>query len=61
MVAKKEQFRNKPKETVIRARVDNEIVEKLDFCADQKNTTRSGIIRLGIEKVYDELQNKKQS
>lgn len=58
MVAPKEQFKDKPKETVIRARVDSDTVEKLDFCTEKLNTTRSSIIRMGIERVYDGLQGK---
>ncbi|MDP4099117.1 ribbon-helix-helix protein, CopG family [Paenibacillus sp. P96] len=45
-----------PKSEKIEIRVDREIMSKLDASAKKLNTTRSGIVRRGIEKVYDELQ-----
>lgn len=47
---------DKPKGKTIEIRVDQEMMSKLDACAEQLNTTRSDIVRKGIEKVYDELQ-----
>lgn len=58
MVAKKEQLKNKPKESVIRSRVDDETVDRLDYCTEKLETTRSSVIRMGIEKVYNELREK---
>lgn len=45
-----------PKSDLIRVRVDQEILSKLDACTEKLQTTRSDIIRKGIEKVFDELQ-----
>ncbi|MDF2923801.1 MAG: CopG family transcriptional regulator [Paenibacillaceae bacterium] len=45
-----------PKGKKIEIRVDQEMLDKLDACAEQLSTTRSEIVRKGIEKVYDELQ-----
>ncbi|MNW42912.1 hypothetical protein D3C74_200970 [compost metagenome] len=45
-----------PKSELIRVRADQAILNKLDACTEKLNTTRSDIIRKGIEKVYDELQ-----
>lgn len=47
---------DKPKGKTIEIRVDQEIMSKLDTSAEKLNTTRSDIVRRGIEKVYDELQ-----
>lgn len=45
-----------PKSELIRVRADQEILSKLDACTEKLQTTRSDVIRKGIEKVYDELQ-----
>ncbi|MFB5676640.1 ribbon-helix-helix domain-containing protein [Paenibacillus terreus] len=45
-----------PKSEKIEIRVNQEIMSKLDAAARKLNTTRSDIVRKGIEKVYDELQ-----
>jgi predicted transcriptional regulator len=47
---------DKPKGKTIEIRVDQEIMSKLDASAEKLNTTRSDIVRRGIEMVYDELQ-----
>lgn len=39
-----------------RARMTEEDVVKLKYCCEQLGRTESDIIRLGIEKVYQELQ-----
>lgn len=45
-----------PKSKTIEIRVDQDIMNKLDASAEKLNTSRSDIVRKGIEKVYDELQ-----
>lgn len=45
-----------PKDTRIQIRLDKETLEKLDKCAEKKNTTRSGVIREGIDLVNEELK-----
>ncbi len=47
---------DKPKSKTIEIRVDEETMSKLDASAKQLRTTRSAIVRKGIETVYDELQ-----
>ena len=47
---------DKPKSKTIEIRVDQEIMIKLDASAEKLNTTRSDVVRKGIEKVYDDLQ-----
>ncbi|MNW45267.1 Ribbon-helix-helix protein, copG family [compost metagenome] len=47
---------DKPKSKTIEIRVDQETLNKLDASAEKLNTSRSAIVRKGIEQVYDELQ-----
>lgn len=47
-----------PKDIRIQIRLDKEILDKLDECAEVNKTTRSNIIRLGIDLVYAELIKK---
>ncbi|AZS14405.1 ribbon-helix-helix protein, CopG family [Paenibacillus lutimineralis] len=47
---------DKPKSKTIEIRVDQETMSKLDASAEKLNTSRSAIVRKGIEKVYDDLQ-----
>lgn len=41
-----------PKNITIRARVDKETVEKLDYLVEKYNSSRSEVIRQGIEIQY---------
>ncbi|MBD5143290.1 MAG: CopG family transcriptional regulator [Ruminococcus sp.] len=50
--------KDNPKDTRIQVRLDKETLKKLDECAKEKNTTRSEVIREGIDLVNDELQKK---
>lgn len=43
------------KQFVIRARVDENLIKKLDFISEQTKQGRSEIIRQGIETLYHEL------
>lgn len=43
------------KSIVKRARMTPEDVEKLTFCCEKLGKTESEVLRLGVEKVYDEL------
>ena len=45
-----------PKDTMIRVRLDRATVEKLNDCAEQLHTTKSEVIRMGIDKVKDSLK-----
>lgn len=42
-----------PKSKEIKARIDESTSEKLEFLAKKKSTTKSDIIRIGIEIQYD--------
>ena len=55
-VAKGTRLTDNPKDTMIRVRMDKATVTKLDECAEVLNTTRSDVIRKGIEKVHDEVK-----
>ena len=43
---------DKPKDTMIRVRMDKETVDKLDCLANEQASDRSKIIRQGIELQY---------
>ena len=47
-----------PKNTMIRVRVDDLTLEKLNNCAKQLNSNRSDIIRKGICMVFNALNEK---
>ena len=42
------------KELSIKFRMDEETFKRLNFCAEKLNTTRSGVIRKGIDLVFEE-------
>ena len=52
-------LKENPKDTRIQIRLDKDTLEKLDKCAESKDTTRSDVIRQGIDLVYAELKKKK--
>lgn len=45
---------DKPKDTVVKARMDRETVKKLDTLVSEQDSDRSKIIRRGIEIQYEE-------
>ena len=45
---------DKPKDTVVKVRMDREIIEKLDKLVSDQNSDRSKVIRRGIEIQYEE-------
>ena len=59
-VADKKTWKNlvNPKDITVRTRMDAETVKKLDKCCDVLETTRSDIMRKGIEKIYDDISEK---
>lgn len=46
-----------PKSIQIKFLADKQFVEKLDHCADMLKLTRSEVIRYGVEKVSEEVEN----
>ena len=47
---------DQPKSNRIFIRVDDKTIRKLDECTDVLQTTRSEVVRKGIDKVYDSLK-----
>ena len=45
-----------PKDTMFRVRLDDTSMSKLDECAEKLKTTRSDIVRKGIDKMHDDLK-----
>ncbi|WP_418666916.1 ribbon-helix-helix protein, CopG family [Allofournierella sp.] len=45
-----------PKTTMFRVRLDDETVKKLEESAEALNTSKSDIVRKGIESVYANLK-----
>ena len=45
-----------PKDKTLRIRVDTSTIEKLDQCSQALDTTRSDIVRKGIDMVRDSLK-----
>ena len=60
LVAEKKTWKNfeNPKDTTVRARMDAGTVGQLDKCCEVLETTRSDVIRKGIEKVYKDISEK---
>ena len=46
-----------PKDIQLKIRADKQTIEDLNFCCEKTNLNRSDIIRLGIQKVKQEVQN----
>ncbi len=44
------------KDTEIRVRANPETVRKLNECSEKLSTSRSDIVRKGIDKMYDDLK-----
>ena len=51
----KEQIKDKPKGNVLRLRVDDDTVKKLETLTAKTGRTKSSLIREGIDKVYQDL------
>ena len=47
---------DKPKDTMVRVRMDKETVDKLDYLVNEQNSDRSKVIRHGIEIQYENLK-----
>ena len=48
-----------PKDTMIRVRMEKDVVQKLDECVELLDSNRSEIIRKGIEDLHKNLKSKK--
>lgn len=47
-----------PKDIQLKIRADKKTIEDLDYCCVQLDKTRSDVIRLGIQKVKAEVEEK---
>ena len=47
---------DKPKDTMLRVRLDKETVEKLDFVAEALNLSKSEVVRKGIDEQYQKIK-----
>lgn len=47
-----------PKDIQLKIRADKQTIEDLDFCCEKTRKTRSDVIRLGIQKVKAEVEEK---
>ena len=50
--------KDNPKDFMLRTRLDEETLEKLDYSAEKFNVSRSEIVRHGIEDEYQKAKNK---
>jgi len=48
----------KPLDTMLKFRADKETIEKIEYCKEKLNTTRSDVLRKGIHFLYDDLKEK---
>ena len=46
------------KHTMFRVRLDDISLNKLDECAEKLKLTRSDVVRKGIDRIHDDLQEK---
>ena len=47
---------DQPKANFVGVRLDDETVRKLDECATQQQTSRSEIVRQGIERIHEGIK-----
>lgn len=58
LIAKKERLPDKPKDYMLRVRLDDELMKKLDEIVQADKSSRSHVVRKGIEKLYQEMNKK---
>lgn len=56
VIKKGTKLTDNPKDITVKVRMDKEILEKLDKCAEKLGSNRSAVIREGIKKMYDDLE-----
>ena len=49
-----------PKDTQLKIRADKQTIEDLEYCCKKTNLTKSDVIRLGIQKVKQAVDNEKK-
>lgn len=53
-----QKIKDNPKDFMLRTRLDDETVKKLDYSAEKFNVSRSEIVRRGIEDEYQKAKKK---
>lgn len=43
---------------MLKLRADKETIEKIEYCKEMLNTTRSDVLRKGVHVLYEDLQKK---
>ena len=56
-----QKIKDNPKDFMLRTRLDEETLEKLDYSAEKFNVSRSEIVRRGIEDEYQKAQRNKNN
>lgn len=49
-------YPDNPLDISIKLRIDKEIERKIAYCMKELNTTRSDVLRKGVQQLYDSLQ-----
>lgn len=49
-----------PKNIQLKIRADSQTISDLEYCCEKASLTKSDVIRLGIKKVKQELDNEKK-
>lgn len=52
-----QKIKDNPKDFMLRTRLDDEILRKLDYSAEKFDVSRSEIVRRGIEDEYQKAKN----
>lgn len=52
-----QKIKDNPKDFMLRTRLDEKTLEKLDYSAEKFNVSRSEIVRRGIEDQYQKAKN----
>lgn len=47
---------DKPKDTMLRVRIDKETVEKLEFVSETLGVSKSEVVRIGINEQYEKIK-----
>lgn len=53
-----QKIKDNPKDFMLRTRIDNETLEKLDYSAEKFGISRSEVVRNGIESEYQKAKEK---
>lgn len=55
-----QKIKNNPKDFMLRTRIDDETLKKLDYSANTFDVSRSEIVRRGIESEYQKAEAKEK-